>query len=306
MNIKNFKRSIQDGFTLIELLVVIAIIGILAAMLLPLLARGKVKAQGVQCIANLRSLSHGWHMFADDNNDVMLPGRFAKEPGGKSNPKNHYYVGNGMKYRPRWVAYMGKNVGAYAFSNPRTDSDRQDYDNKIYINPLRPYMTDERNYTYGYNHQFLGNGRKTNGKYHNYPVYRGEILNFTGTVLAATCMGTAAGFAKANRTNYENDGTEFTGFGNHGWTLDPPRLTADSDKGTGDPGSPRTAVDPCFNGKAIVAFLDGSVVTKTPNELGYRMDAEGKYLDSGVGASKPTNESFSGTNRDDDPSKLPN
>ena len=56
----NYRRA----FTLIELLVVIAIIGILAAILLPTLGKGKIHAKGAKCASNLRSLAHGWHMFA--------------------------------------------------------------------------------------------------------------------------------------------------------------------------------------------------------------------------------------------------
>ena len=61
------------AFTLVELLVVIAIIAILAALLLPSLARGKQKAQQVQCASNLKQLGTAIHMYADDNRDT-LPG----------------------------------------------------------------------------------------------------------------------------------------------------------------------------------------------------------------------------------------
>src|SRR3954453_21561092 len=56
-----------DGCTLIELLVVIAIIAILAAMLLPALARTKRKTQGVYCMNNTKQLTLCWIMYADDN-----------------------------------------------------------------------------------------------------------------------------------------------------------------------------------------------------------------------------------------------
>jgi prepilin-type N-terminal cleavage/methylation domain-containing protein/prepilin-type processing-associated H-X9-DG protein len=73
----------HGGFTLIELLVVIAIIAILAALLLPALTGAKVKAQGIYCMNNHRSLLFAWRMYVDDNQD-RLPyaseNRFAATP----------------------------------------------------------------------------------------------------------------------------------------------------------------------------------------------------------------------------------
>src|ERR1700740_1310520 len=61
-----------NAFTLIELLVVIAIIAVLAGLLLPVLAKSKIKAEGIACNNNIRQLSLAWSLYADDNQDLLV------------------------------------------------------------------------------------------------------------------------------------------------------------------------------------------------------------------------------------------
>jgi prepilin-type N-terminal cleavage/methylation domain-containing protein/prepilin-type processing-associated H-X9-DG protein len=83
------------GFTLIELLIVIAIIGILAAMLLPVLASAKKRAQQIQCLNNVKELATGFIIYVNDNNDF--------EPNG----------GSGTQYGPSLEDWIYWRIAPY-------------------------------------------------------------------------------------------------------------------------------------------------------------------------------------------------
>ncbi len=121
----NLRPKPTAGFTLIELLVVIAIIGILAALLLPALAKAKAKAQQVNCLSNLKQWGLAQSMYVDDCSQVF------------PYPRYQSYAPSGDQDKPTWLAING-------YHNLNEGDD-------VWFNSLPSYVASTAMYAWAYN-----------------------------------------------------------------------------------------------------------------------------------------------------------
>jgi len=129
----NLIHKKAHGFTLIELLVVIAIIAILAAMLLPALAKARAKAQQTVCLSNSKQWGLADSMYVDDNNQTF------------PYPRYQSYASPADQDNPAWLT-----VTTYHNQNQGDD---------VWFNALPSYVASKPLYQWAYNANLFNNSK---------------------------------------------------------------------------------------------------------------------------------------------------
>lgn len=182
-------RKTYSGFTLVELLVVIGIIALLIAILMPALSAARAQAKSVTSLSNLRQIGIGLVQYRVEN-------------------KGYYpvaaYVSMPDRARWRWAdaiyAYM-KNTEVYL--SPQLDEAQRARMNKPFNHTTTNTAPTAAAYTkdtifyggYGYNWQYLGNGRTTGGAREFFAKAGSGVRKTSRTVAVADTHGTRNGVA---------------------------------------------------------------------------------------------------------------
>lgn len=182
------------AFTLIELLTVIAIIGILAAIIIPVVGSVRQKARMTTSMSNLRQLGSAMQIFVNDNKQTL--------PVNSTTHPTHYW------YRELWkIVYSGQTVPAMPPTPDTRDRFVEVFGNTVFHTPLMEDIAAPRSYGYNaYLSQYNSGGAATNPAT---PLRFSHVANPARTVALgdATSINIARDTAKAR-----NDGLVFCVF----------------------------------------------------------------------------------------------
>lgn len=212
------------GFTLIELLVVIAIIAILAAILFPVFGQAKKKAHQADCISNLRQMAMAVSMYAEEWRSYPL--HSFKEMGQP-----------GYRWMNTLIPYHGNSTGMFVC--------------KTAAKAPADLLTSSQ--VYGYNYQYLGNGRSRGGQLVPWRLATDAMIEAPSQTVAILDSG---GLRSAIGTVDEQKS---------GYAVDPPSPNPEYGQFYG--GSDRSVPRARHSGGVNAAFCDGRVALVRLEEL---------------------------------------
>lgn len=209
----------RRAFTLVELLVVIGIIALLIAILLPALGAARAQAAGTASLSNLRQLALGLHLYATDHKGAYPVGAM---PPVSSQP------------RMRWADFIYPYMrNAEIYMSPLLSAEERERMKKPLAATCDPNSspgilpTTQYFGGYGYNYQYLGNGRNPGGvaPFH---AKQSMIRASSRTVAIADTNGAKDGWSAGEGV----------------YVIDPPLQSKD----LGSKGSRKTSADPNASG----------------------------------------------------------
>lgn len=235
---------IPRAFTLIELLVVIAIISILAAILFPVFAQAREKARQTACLSNVKQIGLAFMQYNQDYDEQYVPFTYT----------------DAANRKWRWMHLIHPYTKNHQMGVCPSISGPQPL--RELVPPVDADDYDSRNFSYGYNYQYLGNSRMDSAnRFLHFPVAEASIATPTETILVADNDGT--GGWHDNPRAWMSD-TQSDRIANHGYSLDPPELpswagnrpsTSSTVSGSARPGF--TRISKRHNGGANVLWCDG-------------------------------------------------
>ncbi len=274
----------RTAFTLLELLAVIAIIALLMGVLIPSLSAARHSARSNACLSKLKSIGTSFAMYTTENKDTYPPYQLKKGTPSASNTVD--YVNEFNRKWPRWQWFLDTGFGPLIDPKPFERLGQPFGDEglgvtlngttmttDVFVDPALDddrYSHDERDGSYGYNYQYLGNTRQESDQnfWDNFPVTNQRIKAAGSTVLVADSRGAGPKHGKAS------------------FALDPPRLAREEKAKTFGPtaadceaGSPEinafSPVELRHRKLGNVAFADGHGQSMTLQQLGYEVPLEG-------------------------------